>query len=82
MGDISEQVKKREELKCKPFKWFMENVAYDLVDHYPPVPIPPYASGQISNGATNLCLEIRNEKVALENCKTETNFNQVNIQKH
>ena len=43
MGDISSQLEIRNRLECKPFKWFMETVAFDLVKHYPPLPIPPYA---------------------------------------
>ncbi len=38
VGDISGQVAIREKLQCKSFKWFMENVAYDLVNKFP---LPP-----------------------------------------
>ena len=31
MGDISSQLAIREKLQCKPFKWFMEEIAFDLV---------------------------------------------------
>ena len=37
-GDISAQVALREKLQCKPFKWFMEKVAYDLVKKFPRPP--------------------------------------------
>jgi polypeptide N-acetylgalactosaminyltransferase len=37
-GDISAQVALREKLQCKPFKFFMEKVAYDLVKKFP---LPP-----------------------------------------
>ena len=40
-GDISKQLEIRKRLQCKPFKWFMETVAFDLIKHYPPIP-PPY----------------------------------------
>ena len=36
-GDISEQVALRKRLNCKPFKWFMKEIAFDLPKHYPPV---------------------------------------------
>ena len=26
---------------------FMENVAFDLPQYYPPVPLPPYATGEV-----------------------------------
>ena len=37
-GDVSAQKALRERLQCKPFKWFMEKVAYDLVKKFP---LPP-----------------------------------------
>lgn len=38
MGDISEQLALKDRLKCKSFQWFMENVAYDVLDKYPELP--------------------------------------------
>jgi polypeptide N-acetylgalactosaminyltransferase len=38
LGDISEQKALREKLQCKSFKWFMENVAYDVLKKFP---LPP-----------------------------------------
>jgi polypeptide N-acetylgalactosaminyltransferase len=38
IGDVSAQKALREKLQCKPFKFFMENVAYDLVKKFP---LPP-----------------------------------------
>ena len=37
-GDVSAQNAIREKLQCKPFKWFMEEIAYDLVKKFP---LPP-----------------------------------------
>ncbi|MBN3282321.1 GALT7 acetylgalactosaminyltransferase, partial [Polyodon spathula] len=34
-GDISELKKFREEHNCKSFRWFMEEIAYDIPEHYP-----------------------------------------------
>lgn len=34
-GDVSARKKLRERLQCKPFKWFMENVAYDVLQKFP-----------------------------------------------
>ena len=77
MGDISSQLKIRKDLECKPFKWFMETVAFDLVKYYPPIPIPPYANGLIRNSALGFCIEIYGGKLVLENCKTKSNYGQM-----
>ncbi|XP_073433512.1 N-acetylgalactosaminyltransferase 7 isoform X3 [Dendrobates tinctorius] len=37
-GDISELKRFREDHNCKSFKWFMEEIAYDITAHYP---LPP-----------------------------------------
>ena len=34
-GNISERQLLREKLQCKPFKWFIENIAYDVLAKYP-----------------------------------------------
>jgi len=46
-GDISKQKELREKLKCKSFKWFMENVAFDLPKKYPPIEPPDFAQGEV-----------------------------------
>lgn len=47
-GDITEQKKIREKLKCKSFKWFMEEVAFDLVEKYPPIEPADLSNGKVS----------------------------------
>ena len=48
-GDLTQQKKIREDLKCKSFKWFMTEIAFDLVNVYPPVEPPDFYSGKVSN---------------------------------
>ncbi len=44
MGDISERLAIKKRLNCKPFKWFMKEIAWDLEKYYPTIEPPPYAS--------------------------------------
>jgi hypothetical protein len=47
-GDISEQLAVKERLKCKPFKYFLEVVAPDMLEKYPPHQTE-FAIGAVSN---------------------------------
>lgn len=47
-GDITKQKKIRENLKCKPFKWFIHEVAFDLVEKYPPIEPPDVFKGKVN----------------------------------
>lgn len=72
-GDLTAQKALREKLQCKSFKWFLEEVAFDLMEKYPPVEPPNYAHGAIQNvGAPNLCMDSFNRpwhtKFGLSNC--------------
>ncbi|XP_044011131.1 N-acetylgalactosaminyltransferase 6 [Aphidius gifuensis] len=62
-GDLTEQKALRNKLKCKSFKWFMDNIAFDLVEVYPPVEPDDFAYGEIRNiGAPDLCLDAKKKK--------------------
>ncbi|XP_050093834.1 putative polypeptide N-acetylgalactosaminyltransferase 10 [Anopheles aquasalis] len=57
-GDLTKMKELRRRLNCKPFRWFMEHVAPDLVDWYPPIEPEPFAFGVIQSQAnTGLCVE-------------------------
>ncbi|CAK9291492.1 unnamed protein product [Gordionus sp. m RMFG-2023] len=60
-GDLTEQLDLRKRLNCKPFKWFMEKVAYDLPLKYPMIEPPDYANGEVRSLQTNLCLEVNQD---------------------
>ncbi|KAK3881948.1 hypothetical protein Pcinc_013650 [Petrolisthes cinctipes] len=58
--DLSEQLAVRERNKCHSFKWFMENVAFDLVKHYPLIEPPDYCNGTIQSVADpKLCVDTK-----------------------
>ena len=60
-GDVSKQQELRKRLKCKSFKWFMENVAFDLPKKYPPIEPPDFASGYIKSLADpTICIDALN----------------------
>ncbi|XP_072113754.1 N-acetylgalactosaminyltransferase 7 isoform X1 [Mobula birostris] len=55
-GDISALKKFREDHHCKSFKWFMEEIAYDIPEHYP---LPPknVEWGEIRGHETDYCID-------------------------
>lgn len=55
-GNLTAQKALRKRLQCKPFKWYLENVAFDLVKRFP-LEEPSFAYGGIKNLGTNLCVD-------------------------
>ncbi|CRL03582.1 CLUMA_CG016401, isoform A [Clunio marinus] len=58
-GDLSKQKSLRKQLKCKPFVYFLANIAKDLVERYPPFyQVPVFASGVLKSlsSGDNFCL--------------------------
>ncbi|XP_066141216.1 N-acetylgalactosaminyltransferase 6 [Euwallacea fornicatus] len=85
-GDLTKQKSLREKLQCKSFKWFMENIAFDLPLKYPPIEPGDFGVGEIRNvGAPELCVDsgfkARDQVVDIAKCvkgttktKAEQNF--------
>lgn len=46
-GDLTKQKALRDRLHCKPFKWFMENIAFDLPLKYPPIEPGDFGVGEV-----------------------------------
>ncbi|XP_011057774.1 PREDICTED: N-acetylgalactosaminyltransferase 7 [Acromyrmex echinatior] len=55
-GDISEQLAFKKRKKCKSFQWFVDNVAYDVLDKFPELP-PNIHWGELRNTASGSCLD-------------------------
>uniref|UniRef100_UPI00358F62C3 N-acetylgalactosaminyltransferase 7-like isoform X1 n=2 Tax=Myxine glutinosa TaxID=7769 RepID=UPI00358F62C3 len=60
-GDISALQNFRKDHNCKDFKWFMENIAYDIPDFFP---LPPknVEWGEIRGLGTNYCIDSMGHK--------------------
>ncbi|XP_038278066.1 polypeptide N-acetylgalactosaminyltransferase 5 [Dermochelys coriacea] len=62
VGDLTQQIELRKKLKCKNFKWYLENI-------YPDLEAPLVkASGLIVNIAMARCITVENSTLAFETC--------------
>ncbi|GBP07451.1 Putative polypeptide N-acetylgalactosaminyltransferase 10 [Eumeta japonica] len=80
-GDLTEQKELRKRLNCKPFRWFMTQVAFDLIGKYPPVEPEPFAKGTIRpESHPQLCVDARRgkqmDKLYLKSCMEDAQSEQ------
>lgn len=62
VGDISKQLQFKKDHNCKSFKWFMENVAYEVYEKFPPLP-PNKAWGEFKTKGGNKCWDVMGQQV-------------------
>ncbi|XP_033116126.1 polypeptide N-acetylgalactosaminyltransferase 10-like [Anneissia japonica] len=77
-GDISDQMNLKKRLNCHNFTWFMENVAPDILKHYPPVEPKHAAEGQVHSVSSGLCLKVtqgEKSEFDLTTCSTSVTKN-------
>uniref|UniRef100_A0A2M3Z5M7 Polypeptide N-acetylgalactosaminyltransferase n=1 Tax=Anopheles braziliensis TaxID=58242 RepID=A0A2M3Z5M7_9DIPT len=75
-GDLTKMKAIREKLQCKPFAWFLKEVAPEILQLYPPVEPEPFASGAIQSIADlTLCLDTmqrgRGKPIGMYPCDTD-----------
>lgn len=62
VGDITKQLQFKKDHNCKSFKWFMDNVAYEVYDKFPPLP-PNKAWGEFKQRKGMLCWDTLGQSV-------------------
>nr|XP_014713757.1 polypeptide N-acetylgalactosaminyltransferase 5 [Equus asinus] len=72
VGNLTQQRELRKKLKCKSFKWYLDNVFPDLK-----APIVR-ASGVLINVALGKCISIENTTIILEDCDGSSKLQQFN----
>ncbi|KAG5666839.1 hypothetical protein PVAND_014849 [Polypedilum vanderplanki] len=75
VGDISHMMNLKKKLNCKPFKYFLDEVAPDMLDRYPYIEPPSFASGAIQSIANpQYCVDTleteREKQVGIYRCRS------------
>jgi len=78
VGNLAEQRELKKRLHCKPFRWFLDNLAKDFLNLYPIIDPAEYASGVLQSvSSPKLCLdrnESRHEHPKLSSCSSDHVF--------
>ncbi|KAJ8308667.1 hypothetical protein KUTeg_013541 [Tegillarca granosa] len=56
VGDITKQLQFKKDHKCKSFKWFLDNIAYEVYEKFPPLP-PNKVWGEFVEAESNQCMD-------------------------
>lgn len=73
-GSLEDQKKLRQKLNCKSFRWFLTEIAPDMIERFPPFAVPPhFASGSVQSVANpRFCLDnlgkLFGEKLGVAEC--------------
>ncbi|XP_059154046.1 polypeptide N-acetylgalactosaminyltransferase 10-like [Physella acuta] len=68
-GNLTSQHELRRRLNCKSFKWFLDEVAPDILLHYPITTPPSVANGKIRNAKnSSLCIQANEDQLSLTSC--------------
>jgi polypeptide N-acetylgalactosaminyltransferase len=74
VGDLTKQFELKEKLKCKPFKYFLDVVAPEMLEWYPIVP-HMFAALAVKNLGSNMCLGLNKSSyhipIILDNCPAD-----------
>lgn len=75
-GDLTEQFKKKESLNCKPFQYYLDVVAPDMLQRYPIFPTH-FAAGKIESEDFHRCAgnPLNSNKLFLMDCKAHSSNN-------
>ncbi|NWR56834.1 GALT5 acetylgalactosaminyltransferase, partial [Bucorvus abyssinicus] len=72
VGNLTQQIQLREKLRCKSFRWYLENV-------YPDLDAPLVkASGLLVNVAVARCVTVESSALALETCDVNSKHQKFN----
>ncbi|KAH8360787.1 hypothetical protein KR084_002287 [Drosophila pseudotakahashii] len=78
VGNLAEQRELKKRLHCKPFSWFLHNLAADFLNLYPILDPAEYASGVLQSlSSPKLCLDLnesRNDRAKLSPCSSDHVF--------